>query len=127
MKRSLTAQRVILTALFFLLFSIVIGCSSAKKLQTQINGTWQRAQSDGTVEINIVNDPKSLVIDGHSYTATIEKIDMGSCSMNLKVETEAGNTEAWTLRQIWNDNGSSFTLAFNHNGTQEILVDGKHS
>lgn len=127
MKRSLTAQRVILTALFFLLFSIVIGCSSVKKLQTQINGTWQRVQGDGTVEINIVNDPKSLMIDGHSYAVTIEKIDLGSYSMNLKVETEAGNTETWTLRQIWNDNGSSFTLAFNHNGTQEMLVAGKHS
>ncbi len=127
MIKVLTVQRVIFTSVFLILLSSVIGCGGGEKLQTQINGMWQRAQGDGTVEINIANDPKSLVIDGRSYVATIEKIDMGDYSVRLKVETEAGNTEPWILRQIWNDNGTNFKLIFNHNGTKEILVSGKHS
>ena len=60
-------------------------------------------------------------IDDTTYPATIEKIDKGTFSVYLKVETTAGKMEDWTLRQIWDDNGSSFKIAFTQNGTKEIL------
>jgi hypothetical protein len=124
MKQSLTGARVIGTAVFFLTVSILIGCSGGEKIQSQISGTWQRTQGEGTVEINLANDPKSLKIEGQTYSATIDKVDKGSHSVHLKVETTAGQMEVWSLRQIWDDNGSSFKIAFNRNGTQETLEAG---
>lgn len=104
--------------------TLLIGCSSGEKLQSQISGTWQRTQGGGTVEINLAKEPKSLKIEGKEYPATIEKVDNGKYSVYLKVETTAGQMEAWTFRQIWNDNGSSFKIGFNRNGTQETLEAG---
>ncbi len=127
MRKSLALQRVVLIVVFFLPFSMVIGCGSKGKLETQISGTWQRTQGDGTVEINLANNPKTLVFDGKTYSATIDKIDMGVYSVQLKVATGNGNTETWMLRQVWNDNGSSYSLAFNHSGTRETLVAAKQS
>ncbi len=121
MKSLLELQRVILTVLFIFTVSIMFGCSSAENLQSQVSGTWERAQSDGTVEINLGKDPNTMKIDDIIYPATIEKIDEGTFSLYLKIEIKAGQMEDWTLRQIWDDNGSSFKIAFNHNGTKEIL------
>jgi hypothetical protein len=121
MKQSLTGPCVFGIALFILTVTILIGCSGGEKIQSQISGTWQRTQGEGTVEINLANDPKSLKIGGQTYSATIDKVDKGSHSVHLKVETTAGQMEVWSLRQIWDDNGSSFKIAFNRNGTQETL------
>jgi hypothetical protein len=124
MKQSLTGPCVFGIALFILTVTILIGCSGGEKIQSQISGTWQRTQGEGTVEINLANDPKSLKIGGQTYSATIDKVDKGSHSVHLKVETTAGQMEVWSLRQIWDDNGSSFKIAFNRNGTQETLEAG---
>jgi hypothetical protein len=124
MKQSLTGPRVFGIALFILTVTILIGCSGGEKIQSQISGKWQRTQGEGTVEINLANDPKSLKIGGQTYSATIDKVDKGSHSVHLKVETTAGQMEVWSLRQIWDDNGSSFKIAFNRNGTQETLEAG---
>jgi hypothetical protein len=124
MKQSLAGPRVIGTAVFILTVSILIGCSGGEKIQSQISGTWQRTQGEGTVEINLANDSKSLKIEGRTYIATIDKVDKGSHSVHLKVETTTGQMEMWSLRQIWDDNGSSFKIAFNRNGTQETLEAG---
>jgi hypothetical protein len=126
MKKALTVQYVILVVVFFL-FSLVIGCGSEVSLETQISGSWQRTDGNGTVEINLANEPRSLVIDGQSYKAAIEKIEKGSSTTLVKVEIETGKTEVWSLRQVWNDNGSTFKLAFRHNGTQETLVPAGRS
>ncbi|MCB2147847.1 MAG: hypothetical protein KQI81_15315 [Deltaproteobacteria bacterium] len=127
MKKTLSMQPVVLTAVFFLLFSMVIGCGSEKKLETQISGSWQRAEGGGTVEINLDKNPTSLVFDGKTYAAAIDKVDKGHNSVHLKVATDNGTSEEWILHQVWNDNGSSFKLAFMHNGLQETLVPAKQS
>ncbi len=122
MRRSLTVQHVIFTVVSLIMFLVAIGCGSEAKLETQISGTWQRTQGNGTVDINLANEPKSLVIDGHSYKAVVEKIDKGSFTTLVKVEIETGKTEVWSIRQVWDDNGSTFKLSFRHNGNQETLV-----
>lgn len=124
MKRSPTGQRVILTVVFIITVSILTGCSGGETIQSQISGTWQRTQGDGTVEINLEKDPKTLKLEGKMYSASIEKVDKGSHSVHLNVETAAGQLEVWTLHQIWDDNGSSFKIAFRRNGTQETLEAG---
>ena len=126
MKKALTVHHVILVVVFFL-FSLVIGCGSEASIETQISGSWQRTDGTGTVEINLAGEPKSLVIDGQSYNAAIEKIEKGSYTTLVKVEFETGKAEVWSLRQVWDDNGSTFKLAFRHNGTQETLVPAGQS
>jgi hypothetical protein len=126
MKKTLTVQHLFLSAVLFLL-SIVIGCGSEASLETQISGSWQRTQGGGTVDIHLAGDPKSLVVDGQSYKAAIERIEKGSFTTLVKVEVEAGKTEVWSLRQVWDDNGSTFKLAFRHNGTHETLVPAGRS
>lgn len=74
------------------------------------------------VDINLAAEPKSVIVDGHSYKAAVEKTDKGSFTTVVKVESEDGKTDVWSLRQLWNDNGSAFKLEFKHNGTQETLV-----
>jgi hypothetical protein len=98
-----------------------MGCSSAENLQSQVSGSWKRTQGQGTVEIDLEGNPNTLKINEKLYTATIDKIDKGTFSVHLKVEITPGEMEDWTLRQIWDDNGSSFKIAFNHNGAKEIL------
>lgn len=127
MRRSLKAQFVLVTIFAFIFLAMVIGCGSNEKLETQISGSWQRTQGDGTVEINLDKNPISLVFDGKTYAATIDKVDMGQNSVHLKVATDNGASEEWILHQIWNDNGSTFKLAFRHNGTQEMLVSAGRS
>jgi hypothetical protein len=127
MRRSLKIQSAVVTIFAFIIAGMVIGCASKEKLETQISGSWQRTQGDGTVEINLDKNQMFLVFDGKTYAATIEKVDVGSNSVHLKVETDHGVSEEWVLHQVWNDNGSTFKLAFRHNGTQETLVPAGRS
>jgi hypothetical protein len=127
MKKSLKVQSAVVTVFAFLVVGMVIGCSNKEKLETQVSGSWQRTQGDGTVEIKLDKSPMSLVFDGKTYAATIDKVDVGHNSVHLKVATDNGDSEEWILHQIWNDNGSTFTLAFSHNGTQETLVPAGRS
>lgn len=121
MREFFKLQRVILTVVSIFTVSLVIGCSSAETFQSQFGGKWEATQGEGTVEINLGKDNVSMKINDKLYSATIDKVDKGNLTVYLKVETTAGQTEDWTLRQIWDDNGSSFKIAFNHNGTKEIL------
>ena len=127
MRRSLKAQYAVATVFALIIVGMIIGCASKEKLEAQISGSWQRIQGDGTVEINLDKSPMSLVFDGKTYPAAIDKVDMGSNSVHLKVATDHGASEEWILHQVWNDNGSAFKLAFRHNGTQETLVPAGRS
>ncbi len=127
MRKSLKVQSAVATIFAFIIVGMVIGCGNQEKLETQISGSWQRTQGDGTVEINLDKSPMSLVFDGKTYAATINKVDKGNNRVHLKVATDNGASEEWILHQIWNDNGSTFTLAFRHNGKQETLVSAGRS
>jgi hypothetical protein len=122
MRKTLNALTLALLSLCALLVMLnLCGCSNTKDLETQISGKWQQVQGDGLVDINLTSDPKTLNINGQSYNAVVEKVDKGTYTVEVKVQTPAGGSEVWTLSQKWDDNGSSFKLAFRHNGTTETL------
>jgi hypothetical protein len=116
-----------LLAIIILIAALFIGCSSGNDLPSQISGAWQQAEGKGIVEINLVKEPLSVMLDSKLFPARIKSIKKGSYSMHLDVETEPGHFEEWILRQVWDDNGSSFTLSLNHNGTEERLVSRQQS
>jgi hypothetical protein len=109
-------------------FALLLACSSGgDDLPKQISGTWQRSGGNGTIEIDLVKTPVVLKVDGQAYSASIAKVDNGVHSVHLSVQNGSGQPEEWILRQVWNDNGSDFTLAFIHNGAHEKLVSMKQS
>ena len=123
MKMMLNARTFTLLAMVALLcLPVFWACSDTADLQTQVSGKWQSTQDNGIVAINLTGDPKSLIINGQSYDAVVESVDQGTYTVQVKVQTPTGQSEVWFLSQKWNDNGSSFKLAFRHNGTTETLV-----
>ena len=100
----------------------VFGCAGGGDIKEQISGKWKKAEGGEVVEIQLADGPKSLVVDGKMFDAVVEKIDMDRYSVEVKVHNGDGKSEVWTLRQIWDDNGTRFKLAFSHGGTEEILI-----
>lgn len=128
MKKKLSSSTFTLLTLCALLALIAIfSCSNQADIETQVSGKWQRTTGDGIVDINLAGNPKTLVFDGQSYNAVIEKVDQGTNTVQVKVQTPSGESEVWSISQKWNDNGSSFKLAFRHNGTTETLVPAGQS
>ena len=110
-------------AMMIVLGLVAVGCtSSSSKLLEQVSGVWKRAQGDGTVQISLAGDLKTVVFDGHSYVATIKKTDTTSRAVDLQVDKSgSGQPETWTIRQVWDETGSSYKLIFNHDGQKEQL------
>jgi hypothetical protein len=128
MKQNLNPWKLILAAAGLLLFLLVVGaCGSDVNMEAQISGKWKPIKENGIVDINLAKDPKSLIIDGRTYKAVVEDVDKGSSTMHVKVETDSGKSEVWIIRQIWDDNGSTFKLAFRRNGTTKTLVPAERS
>ena len=111
------------TLSLLLLLLAVAGCSSSGSadLETQMNGQWKNPQG-GMVDIKLVKDAASLTIDGHVFPAVVEKVDKMANTVQLKVKTDAGASEEWSLHQMWNDNGSDFRLTLRRNGSSETLT-----
>jgi len=128
MQQNLNPSKYILAAAGLLLFFLVVGgCGSDVNMEAQISGKWKPVKENGIVDINLAQDPKSLMIDGHTYKAVVENVDKGSSTMQVKVETDSGKSEVWIIRQVWDDNGSTFKLAFRRNGTTKTLVPAERS
>ena len=115
--------------LYLLLLSAILvigmaasGCSGKSELLTQVSGQWQDSQNKSTVEINLAGNAQSLKVNGKSYPVTVDKIEKINYMVFLKVQNGGPEPELWTLRQVWDESGSSFKLAFNHGGEKETLV-----
>jgi hypothetical protein len=109
--------------MFVVLGLIAFGCSSndSGKLLQEVSGVWQRSQGSGTVQVNLTGKTKTLVVDGQSYSAKIDKVKMDSYEVDLKVQNGSAQPEMWSIRQVWDDTGEHYKLVFNHNGTNEDL------
>jgi ABC-type oligopeptide transport system substrate-binding subunit len=122
MKQRLRVSTSILSVLFlFVAFAALGGCGSDADLETQLSGKWQRSGSDATVDIQLAKNGASLALDGHVYTAVVENVDRMTNTVKLKVNTDSGQNEEWSLHQMWDDNGSSFTVNLTRNGATETL------
>ena len=105
----------------------VVGCSSGGDLATEFSGKWKNEKTADTVDINLAKDSASLTIDGRTYQGAVEKIDPGTNTVHIKMNTDGGQAEEWSIHQVWNDNGSSFKLTLRRNGSTETLVPVGHS
>ncbi|MDX2441977.1 MAG: hypothetical protein QNK40_15690, partial [Desulfobacterales bacterium] len=77
--------------------------------------------NDGTViEINLTGEQNFLKIGEKTVEATVKNVQNDLISLDVKADN--GQTEKWTLMQVWDDNGSTFSLAFNRNGSKDKLT-----
>jgi hypothetical protein len=100
----------------------ILGCGRSTDLATDISGKWKSAQNSDQVEIYLTKEASSLTIGGQTYKGVIKSIDKGSNTVNIEVETDGGQSEVWSIHQVWNDNGSAFNLTLRRNGTTETLI-----
>ena len=114
-------------AMLFVFMLTVAGCGGSGNLTTELSGTYQTEQGNGKVDINLSKAPSTLTIDGQTFKGVVEKVDKGTNTVHVKVETAGGNMEAWSLQQVWNDEGSALKLKLRRNGTTEALIPVKHS
>ena len=113
--------RYFFLALAFVLCMVFIGCSggSGNKL-TDISGIWKRGNDGAMIEINLSGEKNFLKIGDKTVEATVKNVQDDVISLDVKADN--GQTEKWTLMQVWADNGSTFDLAFNHNGSKDKLT-----
>ena len=101
---------------------ITFGCSAdSGKLLKEVSGVWARGQGKGTIAINLTGDTKTLEMDGQSYSATVQSVEMGNYVVDLKVQNGSNQPKIWSVREAWDDNGENFKLVFSHDGQKEIL------
>jgi hypothetical protein len=101
---------------------IAFGCSGdSSKLLKEVSGVWTRAQGPGTVAINLTGATKTLVIDGQSYDATVQSVEMGNYVVALKVQNGSSQPEMWSVKEVWDDMGVNYKLVLSHDGQKEIL------
>jgi hypothetical protein len=118
----------------FLFFAVIFvfgltlsGCSSKSDILKEVSGQWQNNQDKAAVEINLVGDAKTIKVGDQAYSVSVDKIEMDRYQVNLKVKNGSDQPELWTLREIWNDNGSGFKLAFEHGGEKKMLLPKEQS
>jgi hypothetical protein len=123
MSRQLTPKHSItLSICLALALVVIVGCGSSTDLATDISGKWKSEQGSEKVDIDLTKEASSLTIGGQTYKGVIESIDKGSNTVHVKVETDGGQSEVWSIHQVWNDNGSDFNLTLRRNGTTETLI-----
>ncbi len=108
-------------ALAFALCIAFVGCSggSGNKL-ADISGIWKRGNDGTMIEINLTGEQNFLKIGDKTVEAMVKSVQDDVISLDVKADN--GQTEKWTLMQVWDDNGSTFSLAFRHNGTRDKLT-----
>ena len=106
-------------AIISLVFGI-IGCGdSGKSDVANFSGAWQNPSNHQKVVLNFNGDSKTIAIDGKTLPVTIKKSEADRYS--LSVSDPASGAKEWKLFRIWDDNGSTFTLRFEHDGKTEEL------
>ncbi|MDY6792329.1 MAG: hypothetical protein SWH54_13800 [Thermodesulfobacteriota bacterium] len=107
--------------LAFALCMAFVGCSGASgnKL-TALSGIWKGGNDGTMIEINLAGEQNFLKIGDKKVEATVKSVQNDLISLDVK--TDNGQMEKWTLMKVWADNGSSFDLAFNQNGTRDKLT-----
>ena len=101
---------------------LLSGCSGSSDILKEVSGQWENTQDNATIEIDLAGDAKSIKLGDRAYTVSVDKIVMDRYQVNLKVKNGSGQPELWTLRQIWDDNGNGFKLAFQNGSESKTLL-----
>ena len=112
---------VIMVTIVVALGFMFTGCGSSSNIMSDMSGTWKSQKSHETIKINLSGEKKTVEIGSTKIPITVSKVDAGSNLVMVKAKTENGQAATWSFQQMWNDNGSSFTIQFDHDGIEERL------
>ena len=84
-----------------------------------ISGVWKGNDCNCEIVIDLANDTKTMTIDKQKLAVVVKEIV--DDKLILSVSDGNGKNEDWELIQVWDDNGSTFSLALIHNHKREKL------
>ncbi len=100
------------------------GCGETKSMMSEMTGTWKSDKNNEPIRIDFSGKQKAIEIGSSTVPVKINNVDEGSYMVKIDATLANGNAAVWSLRQVWDDNGSSFTIKFNHDGVEETLTRG---
>ena len=100
------------------------GCGGKDNMMSEMTGTWKSDKSSSPIKINLSAEKKNIEIGDTTVPVTIKKVDESAYVLTVDAKTANGKTAAWSFRQVWNSNGSTFTIKFDHDGEEETLTRG---
>lgn len=99
---------------------LVSGCSdSGGNDLSNLSGTWQNPSTNQKISINLSNDKTTIILGDKTLSVTMKPLT--SDSYSLRVSDASLGEKEWKLSRVWDDNGKSFTLKFEHDGKTEIF------
>jgi len=104
---------------------VVIGCGGKQDIVSQMAGTWKSDKGGYPVKINLEGKDKSIEIGGKTVPVSLKNVDKGQYLVTVATTSLVSKTSEWSLIQVWDDNGSDFTIKFNHDGMEETLTQMK--
>lgn len=102
----------------------VFSACANSNITKEMSGTWKSKSSDESIDINLAGDQKVITIGNEAVPVTVKNINEGAYMVRLDATPANGAPAEWLLRQVWNDNGSSFVIKFEHDGKEETLTRG---
>jgi hypothetical protein len=116
-----TAKRISLGMLAGIALAVLVsGCgSSGGNDVSNLSGAWQNPSTKQRVSINFSSDKTSIVLGDKTLSVTMKPLT--SDSYSLRVSDASVGEKEWKLSRVWDDNGKSFTLRFEHDGETENL------
>jgi uncharacterized protein YfaS (alpha-2-macroglobulin family) len=119
--KSKTIYALCLTILFGAAF-LASGCGEKADMVAQMNGAWE-SKDNGVVKLNLTGERKSVEINGAPVAVNITEINKDQFTLFVQPTDQAGSAETWSFRQVWEDNGNSFTIEFvGKGGRRDMLV-----
>ena len=99
---------------------LVSGCGdSGGNDLSNLSGTWQNPSTKQKLSINLSSDKTTIIIGDKTLSVTMKSLTSDSYSLRFS-DTSLGEKE-WKLSRVWDDNGKSFTLKFEHDGQTETF------
>ena len=96
----------------------VSGCGdSGGNDLSNLTGAWQNPSTKQKLSINHSSDKTTIVVGDKTFTVTMKPLTSDSYSLRGS-DASLGEKE-WKISRVWDDNGKSFTLKFEHDGETE--------
>ena len=103
---------------------VFTGCGNQEKIMSEMTGTWKSDMNSNLIRINLSGNQKTIEIGDNTVPVTVKKVDEGAYNVKVDAKTANGKISAWSFRQVWDNNGSEFSIKFNHDGKEETLTRG---
>ena len=108
---------LLIMAVFALSF---LGCGdSGGNDLSNLSGTWQNPATKQKLSINLSSDKTTIVVG--DKTLSVKMTPLTADSYSLRVSDVSLGEKEWKISRVWDDNGKSFTLKFEHDGETETF------